>query len=249
MRQGSVQSLDDCSGSARSERVIGLAGLVLCLALWPLLAVHAAYGLSIWQDYAPACNPYWDGCTSISRAGRHGWANHLFRATLLPYSLLLGLFWWLAQGWLRVSGDRGSRAMAVSGTLGALFMVLYVTFLGTEGEVYQLMRRYGIYVYFGGTYMAQVLLTGRLRVLTRHPDRAWPAGLVTVQLGLCLAMLGMGLVTVAAYGLPVDRDRWQNALEWSAALCLQLYFLTVALAWRYSRLRLALGCDRFDRSR
>ena len=36
--------------------------------------------------------------------------------------------------WLIALGSRGSTAMLVSGWIGALFMILYVTFLGTEGS-------------------------------------------------------------------------------------------------------------------
>ena len=68
----------------------GIVRTGLLLALWPILIAHAAYAISVIENYVPLCNPYWDGCTSISRAGRHGWANHLFRAALLPYAPLLG---------------------------------------------------------------------------------------------------------------------------------------------------------------
>ena len=38
----------------------------------------------------------------------------------------------------------------------ALFLVLYGTFLGTEGRGYQWMRRYGVVVYFGLTCIAML---------------------------------------------------------------------------------------------
>ena len=219
-----------------------LVGLGLFVALWPILIVHAAYSISVVEDYVPLCNPYWDGCTSISRAGRHGWANHLFRGALLPYAALLGLYWWLNQRWLLASGDRGSRWMLASGLVGALFMILYVTFLGAEGPTYQLMRRYGINVYFGCTYIAQVLLLGRLGALAAAGPRSWSRWLVGPLLALLLIVLAMGLLFVAAdYGLPLDGDRLQNTMEWTAALLIQLSILLVALGWRADRLRLSVA--------
>src|SRR5680860_469154 len=91
--------------------VASLTGLGLVFALWPILIVHAVYAISVIEGHVLLCNPYWDGCTSISRAGRYGWANHLFQGALLPYTALLGLYWWLNQRWLLALGDRGSRGM------------------------------------------------------------------------------------------------------------------------------------------
>lgn len=216
-----------------------LFGFALFLALWPVLIVHAVYAISIVEGHVPLCNPYWDGCTSISRAGRHGWANHLFQAALLPYTALLAIYWWLNQRWLRALGDAGSRAMLTIGWSGVLFMILYVTFLGTEGQIYQLMRRYGINGFFGFTYIAQVLLIGRLRALMRADPVPWPGWLLPGLLLLALSVLGMGLLFVATdYGLPLDRDRLQNTLEWAASLLIQLHILLIALAWWHSGFRL-----------
>ena len=89
--------------------VTALAGLGLFIALWPILVAHAAYAISVMEGHVLACNPYWDGCTSISKAGRHGWANHLFRGALLPYTPLLALYWWLNQRWLLALEDPAHR--------------------------------------------------------------------------------------------------------------------------------------------
>lgn len=220
-----------------------LVALGFFLALWPILIVHAAYVISIAEGFVPLCNPYWDGCVSISRAGRHGWANHLFRAALLPYTALLALYWWLNHRWLLALGDRGSGWMLGSGWLGALFMILYVTFLGTEGPTYQLMRRYGINFYFGCTYLAQVLLLGRLGALSAAGPRPWPRWLVPALLLVLLSVLAMGLLFVTVdYGrLPLDRTRLQNTMEWTAALLIQLSILLIALGWRADRLRLRVA--------
>jgi len=230
-------------GNGHDRAVLALAGFGVFLALWPILIVHAAFAISVVEGFVPLCNPYWDGCTSISRAGRHGWANPLFRAALLPYTVLLAFYWSLNQRWLRGLGSAGSRAMLVSGWIGALFMILYVTFLGTEGASYQLMRRYGINVYFGGTFLAQVLLALRLRGLQaqgRGPSPRWlAAGLAWIA----ASVLAIGLFYVGArLGLASDHDRWENALEWAAALGMQLSIALTSLGWRASGLALQVDC-------
>jgi hypothetical protein len=72
----------------------------LLVALVPFVAAHLAYAVSIEAGHVPACVPYLEGCTSISRAARNGLGNHLFRLLMLPSALLLALHWLSVHAWL-----------------------------------------------------------------------------------------------------------------------------------------------------
>ncbi len=52
--------------------------------LLPAVASLAAWGLAMNAGLVPVCNPFLDGCVSISRAARHELPNHVFRALMLP---------------------------------------------------------------------------------------------------------------------------------------------------------------------
>ena len=130
---------------------IPLWPLPLLIALLFLVAAHAAYLLSIHAGHVPACVPYLEGCVSISRAARHGVGNHLFRLLVIPCAVLHALVWVLAHRWLR-----GGRRMVVLGVGSAIALAVYATFLGTDGETYRFLRRYGVVVYFGFGYLAQL---------------------------------------------------------------------------------------------
>lgn len=219
----------DKPGSA----VLSISTLALIVGLLPIVLIHVCYALSVQAGRAPFCIPYLDGCTSISRAARFGLANHLFKAGMLPLSALLALFWLLAASWLRELAParaRRIRAMRVIGVIGALFLVLYASFLGVEGETYQWMRRYGITVYFSFTVLAQMLLSSLL-------PRGWLRRVLTC---LCAAMLLLGLASVPLQHLVADRDATLNALEWTYALFMSTGFALVGLDWRRRGLRLAL---------
>lgn len=122
--------------------------------LLPAIAAVAALWLSFSLELIPPCNPFLDGCVSISRAGRHDLPNHVFRALVLPAAALQGLTWLLCSTWLKGLGS-GQRAMLVLlpwlGVVAGVFLVLYGTFLGTEGPAYRWLRRYGVIFYFGFT--------------------------------------------------------------------------------------------------
>lgn len=202
--------------------------LPFAIALVLVVATHAAWALSVQAGHVPWCIPYLEGCTSISRAARHGLGNHLFRLMVLPCTLLVFLHWWLAGRWLAMRGGRG-RLMLVLGAIGALALAVYATFLGTDGEAYRFLRRYGVVAYFGCSYLAQLLFLRRAG-LTGPFDRIARAAMLAV----CVAMLALGLVHVvvdALIGGSALQDRLENVFEWHLGVLLVCWFLVHARLW------------------
>ncbi len=212
---------------------IPLWPLPLLLTLLFVMAAHVAYVLSIQGGHVPACVPYIDGCVSISRAARHGWGNHLFQLLVIPCAVLHALAWWLARHWLR-----GGRAMVVLGVMSALALAVYATFLGTEGEAYRFLRRYGVVVYFGFGYLAQLALMRRAAA-----TKALPAGIIVAMSWISIAMLGLGVANVVA-GVVVDdpsaKDRWENIFEWWLGLLMVGWHAVLAYGWKRQGLALEL---------
>lgn len=204
------------------------------IPLWPLpllitllfvVAAHAAYLLSIQGGHVPACMPYTEGCVSISRAARHGLGNHLFRLMVIPCAVLHALVWWLSVRWLH-----GGRAMLLLGVLSAFALAVYATFLGTEGETYRFLRRYGVVVYFGFGYLAQLALMRRAVL-----SHALPASTIAGMSWIALAMLLLGVANVAAGLLvadPAAKDRWENVFEWWLGLLMVGWYAMLAWGWR-----------------
>jgi hypothetical protein len=211
--------------------------------LLPLVGTLVALTLSQQMALIPVCNPLIDGCVSISRAARYDLPNYLFRALLLPAAVLQALTWWFAAQWLRQHGAR-ERLLAWLpwvGVTAACFLVLYGTFLGTEGEAYRWMRRYGVIVYFGCTCLAMVISAGLMqRHLHAHPVLRLPARLL---LALTYALPLMGLVTaLRPLYLPDGNsgDVVENVMEWWAGVIFTLFFLVLAWCWLRLKLRLTL---------
>jgi hypothetical protein len=198
--------------------------LPLLIALLFVVAAHAAYLLSIQAGHVPACVPYVDGCVSISRAARHGVGNHLFRLLVIPCAVLHALVWLLAHRWLR-----GGRWMTVLGVGSAIALAVYATFLGTEGEAYRFLRRYGVVVYSGFGYLAQLALMRRA-----SRTQALSARVIAAMSWVSIAMLMLGIANVVA-GLvladPLEKDRWENIFEWWLGLLMVGWHAVLALGW------------------
>ena len=166
---------------------------------------------------------------------------------MLPAAVLQALTWMLCAAWLKglQADTRGwLRALPWLGVLAGAFLVLYGTFLGTEGQAYRWMRRYGVIFYFGFTYICMLIASGALWRLSRSGIAALPAQLDRWLMALCAVTLLIGLVQVFAPPLLGSADlknRLENVLEWYAALAFTLFFLALAWAWRRARLSARLG--------
>ena len=219
------------------------AAAALLAGVLPVLAVHTAYLLNIGAGGSLAaefvCLPYVDGCVSISRAARSGPGLYLFRWVMLLTAALLVLCWFDLRAWLRelpAGTPRRRDWIRRLGFVGAVFLVLYVTALGSEGEWYRWQRRYGVIFYFGGTGLAQLLL---LWVLWPVRDRL-ANGKLRRPVGVLAALAGvqwtLGVFTSLKRLLFRDPgliDRLENIIEWWFALPMSLAF--VVIGWMLLR--------------
>jgi hypothetical protein len=229
---------------APATRGVPLWPLALLAGLMPAAAALVAFALSVQMQLVPGCNPFIDGCVSISRAARHDLPNHLFRALMLPAATLQGLVWLLAAHWLRgaLGPRRDLHALAALGVAAALALVLYASFLGTEGAAYRLLRQYGTVVYFGFTCLCMLLLGQGVQALARQGGSGLPRWLVRchVALACTLVALGLGNAIVAALLSPAAKARAENLTEWWGALTFVLCFCALAAMWARCNLRLRL---------
>lgn len=219
--------------------------LALLAGLLPLAATLVAWAVSTAEGLIPACIPFIDGCVSVSRAARHGLPNQIFRAIMLPAAAIQGLCWLLAARWLATLLPPYAllRALAPLGLIASVALVLYGTFLGSEGAVYRWLRQYGTVVYFGGTCIClliagggvqRAVAAGRLR-LARWVEHAM------VGLALALVLLGLANAAVAALFDDEIKGRMENVTEWWGALIFVLGYFALALIWRRVGLSAHLG--------
>ena len=205
--------------------------LPLLCGLLPFAGVWTAWFLGIANGSIPLCNPFLDGCVSISATGRPFPGSLAFRASLLPQAALLVVLWILVAGWLArvsVAGRSRRRLVLAAGIVGALSLVVYTTYLGTDSAVYNFMRRFGIYGYFAGTIVAQLAVSLALRRSVGRISRGWQ----WLMLACCTLPFVMGIVNLALKALLTNSDPLENAIEWQVALLMQVWFVGLWVAWR-----------------
>lgn len=209
--------------------------LPLLAGLLPLVATVIAYRLSIQLGLVPECNPFFEGCVSISRAGRHALPNILFRGLLLPAAVLQSMCWILCPGWLRTLGaapDRWQCALPALGVAAGVLLVVYGTFLGTEGEGYRWMRRYGVAFYFGLTCIGMLVVSDKLRRQIRGGKLERCVAAVLLALCALLPLLGLAHLLLPLWLPEPAIDALENATEWWGGAIFTVFFVALAWAWR-----------------
>ncbi|MCK6371575.1 MAG: hypothetical protein L6Q83_09690 [Gammaproteobacteria bacterium] len=223
--------------TAEHDHRTALPWLAFAAGLLPLVVVHLCYVISVQAAIIPGCIPYWSGCTSISATGRHGVAYFLFKAGMIPAAVLLAAYWALARRWLLALGRSDTtalRAMTWLGVIAAVFLVLYTVYLGSKGDFYSLMRRYGVTVYFSFSALAQMLLLRELLRPAFADTVRLPPWIVRGKFLIVAFLLVAGLLSIPIGNFVPDKDRAMNVIEWWFALAMSSYYLLSAAAWRAS---------------
>lgn len=220
-----------------AARGLPLWPLPLLAGLLPAAATLIALWLSISFGLVPACNPFFEGCVSVSRAARHDLPNYLFRAMVLPAAALQGITWLLCRTWLTTLGaprERWLRHLAWIGMIAAVSLVVYGAFLGTEGRAYRWLRQYGTILYFGFTCISMLIAGDAIHRVARQCPALTRQRLDVALFALLTVMLLAGLSNkFVAPWFPADTaDRIENAAEWWAAAMLSFVFVVLALLWQ-----------------
>lgn len=212
--------------------------LPLITGLLPIVAIHVSLVVAIDAAIIPACFPYIEGCTSISATGRYEPASFIFKPAMMSEWALLIFYWLFSVAWLRglareAGGNaRTGTAMAVIGVTGALALILYTTFLGTDAPFYEFMRRIGIYFYFGCTVIAQIILATRSIGLAKTLGLPVTERIGRMQFGLTIVPFILGIANLILKSTLANPDPAENVIEWMFALLMHVFFLLTYGAWR-----------------
>jgi len=210
--------------------------LVILITVLPFLITNAVYLLSAYEGTIPWCVPNLDGCASISKAARSGNSLFIFRATMIAYAILLIWFWIYVRQWLdQLYGQTTNIARVILwlGVVGALFLIVYIDFLGTIGEVNRFMRRYGILLYFVCTPIAQILLLRQhYHILPSLQKGTIKPRVLQYQLIIIILILAIGIVSGVMDVTNTKTNESENIVEWNIALLMQLYFLGMVFLWK-----------------
>jgi len=212
--------------------------LPLATGLIPILAIHISLLLAIHAGAIPSCFPYLDGCASISATGRYEPASFVFKPAMMSEWAILVLYWLFNVAWIRSlaqqadSNARTGTWMGVIGCAGALALILYVTFLGTQAPFYEFMRRFGVYLYFLFSVIAQIMLARHTIRLSGKLGLPNLGKIGRTQMTLALIPFLLGALNLILKSTLENPDPAENIIEWIFALLMHLFFVLTYFAWK-----------------
>ena len=135
---------------------------LLLVSIIPFIAIHLSFILSVQNEYLSLCNPYIDGCYSISRVARQPSSIIIFKVLMLVSALSLFFLW------PRLFKPKHNKILILIGRIGSLFLIAYIVALGEEGFLYELMRRFGVFIFYIFTLISQWVFTFNAEIRKRR---------------------------------------------------------------------------------
>jgi len=214
-----------------------LKAIPLATALLPAVAIHVCYLLAAGQGHVSWCFPYFPDCVSISATVRLRPESVVFRAAIIPTAVLMMIYWRLSFEWLKALGTPMvwlNRAMAWLGMTAALGLFVYSSLLGEAGDLYRLLRRIGMILFYVFTYPAQLLMT--VQVASVAGTRGVPVSASTYRslVAVCGAVAILGAISLLSWAFYDDYRRYEDAFEWGLTLLLLGHTFITYFAWRES---------------
>lgn len=220
----------------------------LLTALLPIVGINIAYVIAASLEHVPACFVYLEGCTTISSTGRAAPESLWFRATIIPTAVLTMICWRLVGSWLKCLEKelyQGSAVIQILGILAAVFLIVYTVALGFIGPEYVVQRRFGVTLFFGFTFLAQILLARRLWHISINFPLRYPRKLASLKIILSWFILVVGLISIPVSNL-IGSDIPENIVEWNFSLLIYCYFLLIYLGWKATGFKVSFNVDNID---
>ena len=200
-------------------RVVAL----ICFIL-PISTIIISYIASIKLNLAPACIPNFEGCTSISRAGRNIPVKYFFKPMMFLYSFFLFLYWYKFIEILdkfKIS----EKKFSFFSFLSVIFLILYIIFLG-EGKIYEFFRRIGIYIYIFFTVITQFLISKKLFFFQKKIKKNFKINFIKSNFYLTLFLIVSGIIILPVLIIKINYfPEIKNIISWNYFMLIQLYFI------------------------
>ncbi len=186
---------------------------LLLVSIIPFIAIHLSFILSVQNEYLSLCNPYIDGCYSISRAARQPSSIIIFKVLMLISALFLFFLW------PRLFKPNYNKLLILIGRLGSLFLIAYIVALGEEGFFYEIMRRFGVFIFYIFTLISQWVFT----FSTQMRIRRFFLKNFLINIIVFLQLLAF-LLAIPFFIFFKNYGYIENIIEWWITLLITLWF-------------------------
>jgi len=225
---------------------IPASAILLATISWVGFTIIFSYVISAATGHSPICNPFIDGCTTISATGMHYPAAYFYDFGLIAGPAVMSVTWLLIAGWLlKTAGGKLPKAAVISiiaSTVGVFSLSLGESFLPIEIHTKQIVHVAFTAIFFLTHILSILYLTFficNLKVkassekITLKLIYTIAIREMTLKIACIIALVFLAIVSFQSE--PILNDK---AVEWCAAFTiliwvgsfyknLQGYYLTV----------------------
>ena len=218
-----------------TTRTENLRWIPIWAAALPLVTITTTYIIAWQVDHVRACIPYITGCTSVSSTGRMVPEALVFKAGLVPFSVILILFWHHCATLLELGGQAGARlrSLRLAGAIAAVSAAVYALTLGFKDDAYHDVRRIAIVGFATGTFVAEVIFLWAFRPLRNEATRKLWLWLLI----LCIALPSLDLFAEVGKLLGAPRKYANNWVNWNAFVVASAWYAVAGRLWSLSGFR------------
>lgn len=200
-------------------RFISLACFIL-----PVFTVIISYLISIKLNLVVTCIPNFEGCTSISRAGRYEPVKFFFKPMMYFYAIFIFFFWNIFLKEINNTKIE-TKNLVILTYITVIFLCLYITFLG-ESKVYSFFKRIGIYFYILSIVLLQFSSNRILINNEKKLSKFFNYKIVHFNYYLSSFLVISGLILLPILIIKIeDFPQIKNIISWNYFLLIQLFFL------------------------
>ena len=198
--------------------------LALICFILPIATVIISYILSIKLNLVSSCIPNFEGCSSISRAGRYAPVKYFFKPMMYIYAVVLFLYWFYFFQILKKINIKKNYIFWLA-LFSVLFLCLYVLFLG-ESKIYSFFKRIGIYIYILFTVVSQHLISNLLIKNKENINKYFYFTYCKANFYLTSFLVISGIILLPILIIKIENfPEIKNIISWNYFFLIQLYFL------------------------
>jgi hypothetical protein len=202
-----------------------LKRLSLGLFIIPSVTIIHCLITTIYLNILDLCNPFINGCYSISRVGRSYPAVLLFKPMMIITIILMIAYFFEHYRIFKkfLLNKIYLNLILLLGLVSSFALLVYIIFLGVEGsEIWRFMRRGGIFIYIISLIISQFLIV----IISSK--------IININFYYNVLLITCGIIIILLIDIFSLTTSWyvKNIIQWNYFLLMNIFFLNTYFIWK-----------------
>jgi hypothetical protein len=214
-----------------------LQRLSLGLFIIPSITIILCLITTIYLNVLDLCNPFVNGCYSISRVGRSYPVVLLFKPMMIITVILMIAFFFEHYRIFKkfLLNKIFLNIILLSGFVSSFSLLVYIIFLGVEGsELWRFMRRGGIFIYIISLIISQFLIILTYLKIKNNYQVVISRKIIDINFYYILLLIICGIIIISFIDIFSLTTSWyvKNIIQWNYFLLMNLFFFNTYFIWK-----------------